>query len=527
MNFLSRIVRSLCIRIGLIISCLAIATLACARADVPAPRGIGSGGLVTLTDVPPTSQAEVSPTLELLPTLEATITPFEPEPVVSPTFPPTPTVLVTEEVKKLLYTAQPGDTLRTVAVRFGVLPVDIESADPLPAEQDLIDPDQLLFIPQRYETTTPAIALLPDSELVFSPHATDFDVISFSVERGGYLTQYREYVGTGWLSGPEIVVRIARDNSVNPRILLALLEYMSGWVSDPTQPSGDPLDYPLGFVDIRHKGLSHQLTWLANELGNGYYGWRAGTLTEIRFKDGGVLRLAPELNAGSVAIQYVFSLIDTSTDWVLDVGQDGILATYTDFFGDPWAYIHPLYEIGVEQPELVLPFIPGHNWAYTGGPHGAWERESAWAALDFAPASFESGCVVSDEWLVASADAFVVRSGEGVVVLDLDGDGREQSGWSLLYLHVASEGRVDAGTFVKRGDLIGHPSCEGGSATGTHVHLARKYNGEWILADGPLPFELSGWVAVAGSKPYQGALVKGDQIVYACPCATQETLIKR
>ena len=97
----------------------------------------------------------------------------------------------------------------------------------------------------------------------------------------------------------------------------------------------------------------------------------------------------------------------------------------------------------------------------------------------------------------------------------------------MLYLHIADEGRVEVGTLVEQGDLIGHPSCVGGIATGTHIHIARKYNGEWILADGPLPFTLSGWVAVAGSQPYQGALVKEDQIVYACQCATQETLITR
>ncbi|MEE8568427.1 MAG: hypothetical protein V3S81_07435, partial [Anaerolineales bacterium] len=274
-------------------------------------------------------------------------------------------------------------------------------------------------------------------------------------------------------------------------------------------------------------GLQDQLTWLANELGNGYYGWRAGTISEVTLNDGLGVRLAPDLNAGTVALQYYFSLRQTIPEWERDLSPDGFIETYITFYGDPWAYQYPLYEIGVEQPSLILPFLPGHVWAFTGGPHGAWERESAWAALDFAPASMESGCVPSDEWAVAAAPAIIVRSGEGVVVLDLDGDGREQSGWALLYLHIANEGRVEVGTLVEQGDLIGHPSCVGGIATGTHIHIARKYNGEWILADGPLPFTLSGWVAVAGSKPYQGALVKGDQIVYACPCSTQETLITR
>jgi murein DD-endopeptidase MepM/ murein hydrolase activator NlpD len=135
--------------------------------------------------------------------------------------------------------------------------------------------------------------------------------------------------------------------------------------------------------------------------------------------------------------------------------------------------------------------------------------------------------VDSDDWVVASAPGLVVRSENGVVVLDLDGDGREQTGWALLYLHIAERGRVEEGSLVETGDLLGHPSCEGGIATGTHVHFARKYNGEWILADGPLAFNLDGWVAIAGSKPYQGALVKGDQVVLACPCASRETYISR
>jgi hypothetical protein len=209
------------------------------------------------------------------------------------------------------------------------------------------------------------------------------------------------------------------------------------------------------------------------------------------------------------------------------VGPDGFIATYERLFGDPQDYYHPLYEPGLEQPEMILPFLPGHIWAYTGGPHGAWEREAAWAALDFAPSTIVTGCVVSEDWAVAAAPGLVLRSDNGVVVLDLDGDGREQTGWSLLYLHIAADQRVAAGTFLQAGDLIGHPSCEGGTATGTHIHLARKYNGEWILADGALPFTLSGWQARAGSKPYEGALVKEGETVLACPCASQETLLSR
>ncbi|MBE9474576.1 MAG: hypothetical protein IMY85_06760, partial [Chloroflexi bacterium] len=101
--------------------------------------------------------------------------------------------------------------------------------------------------------------------------------------------------------------------------------------------------------------------------------------------------------------------------------------------------------------------------------------------------------------------------------IDLDGDGREQTGWVLLYMHIAEKDRIPAGTWVERGDLLGHPSCEGGFSTGTHLHLARKYNGEWIVADGPLPFVMSGWTVHAGEKAYDGTLTRGNQTIPANP----------
>jgi murein DD-endopeptidase MepM/ murein hydrolase activator NlpD len=408
-----------------------------------------------------------------------------------------------------------------------VLPEEITSPKLLPGIKAMIDPGQLLLIPSRLGETGPDERLIPDSELVFSPNAAEFDVAGSVAERGGYLNQYREIVYGFYRTGPEIVSLVARANSINPRILLAVLDYLSGWVTQPAVPEGDDFRYPLGFVDYKHIGLRRQLTWLANELGNGYFGWREGSRTELLFPDSTSLRIAPSLNAGTVALQYIFSLDRSRASWESSLATGGFLESYALLFGDPWAYEYALFEPGVEQPALMLPFLEGHIWSFTGGPHGAWERESAWAALDFAPATDETGCAVSEDWVVASAPGLVVRSENGTVVIDLDGDGREQSGWSLLYLHVAEKGRIAEGTFVLAGDRLGHPSCEGGTATGTHIHFARKYNGEWILADGPLPFNLSGWVAQAGSKPYQGLLIRDGQQVQACTCASAETLIQR
>ena len=89
---------------------------------------------------------------------------------------------------------------------------------------------------------------------------------------------------------------------------------------------------------------------------------------------------------------------------------------------------------------MQLPIEAGDAWSFTGGPHGGWADGSAWAALDFAPPGDALGCVDSDAWVTAVADGVVVRSGDGAVIQDLDGDGLEQTGWVVLYMHVGNGG---------------------------------------------------------------------------------------
>ncbi len=105
-------------------------------------------------------------------------------------------------------------------------------------------------------------------------------------------------------------------------------------------------------------------------------------------------------------------------------------------------------------------------------------------------------------------------------MLDLDGDGDETTGWTIFYLHLATTGRVTAGTQVNAGDNLGHPSCEGGFSTATHMHIARRYNGEWIpvychqCAPGQErpTFVMSGWVIVGlQNQEYQGYMTQGDE----------------
>ena len=440
------------------------------------------------------------------------------------------TPLPTSDVPPVLYYSQSGDTLTAVAARFGVNTNEVNSTAPLP-KTGLIDPGTLLVIPERLSGYGPNVQIMPDSEIVFSVSAADFDIYAYVSAAGGELSKYREYLSSaGWTTGSQAIERISIENSINPRLLLALLDYEGKWVT------GKPNDYlhtqyPMGFESEFEKGVFRQMVLAVDHLYTGYYGWRNGTLTELTFPDGERLRIAPDLNAGTVAIQYLFSKLYNRPEWqsVIDPNV-GFPAKYTEQFGDPWQRAQsagPIFPPGLSQPPMVLPFEPNREWAFTGGPHGAWEHDGPLAAIDFAPATDKSGCTESEKWLVAAAPGLVVRSGGGVVDLDLDGDGYEETGWNLMYLHVATKDRVKLGTWVETNDRLGHASCEGGVSTGTHLHLARKYNGEWITAAGPLPFVLSGYIVSAGNRPYLGTMTKGNITIIANEVGTASSVIFR
>jgi murein DD-endopeptidase MepM/ murein hydrolase activator NlpD len=468
----------------------------------------------TVTPIPTPTFSEAFVTQEVAALIENT-----PEPTK-----PTPTVL---------YYAQSGDWLPAVAIRFGVDMNTIASPKPLP-QQGLLDAGTLLIVPDTLDRSlpfTPAQQLIPDNEVIFSATALDFDIAGYVKEAGGYLSTYREYLGTTeWTSGSRAIERLAYENSINPRLLLALLDYEANWVRG--KPENDfRTEYPLGHESYRYKGMFMQLVWGVNQLSTGYYNWRAGKLTELTFQDSKKLRIDPNLNAGTVGLMYYFSRKHTFNEWLRIMDQSGgFISFYQNMFGDPWSRsesIGPIFPPSLAQPTMSLPFENRAAWAFTGGPHGAWEHDGPLAAIDFAPPSAKTGCVSSPKWIVSAAPGLVVRSEKGVVVVDMDGDGSEQTGWTLLYLHVDTFGRVAKGTWVEKDARIGHPSCEGGVSTGTHVHFARKFNGEWVSADGPIPFVLSGWTVVGGEKPYQGKLVKGDQVITADVYAQSLALIVR
>lgn len=413
----------------------------------------------------------------------------------------------------ILHTVEEGDTLGTIAELYETSTAELVALNQI-ENSDIIFTGQTLRVPgPNFESlVSPSFEIIPDSELIYGPAAKTFDLQEFTAPLAGYLLTYEEEVEGHYLKGPDIVQLVADRHSVNPKLLLTALEYQSNWLTNekPAETS-----YPLGNLDEDASGLYKQLSWAANLLNWGFYGRSEGGVTSFLVNDSIPASFAPDISFGTSGVQYYLAARDNMNyeSWLSAVGPEGFHAAYSRLFGDPFEQeFQPLIPADLIQPEFELPWAGGETWFFTGGPHGGWNTGSAWAALDFVPPNMQAGCSPSESWATAVADGVISRSGYGAIVLDLDGDGYSGTGWAVTYMHLEDRDRLAEGTRVVTGDPLGHPGCEGGFTNGTHVHIARTYNGRWISADGSLPFEMGGWISEGAGYEYNGSLVRAGEI---------------
>ncbi len=423
-----------------------------------------------------------------------------------------------------------GDTLTRIAERYGVSVASLLRANDLP-NPNLLYVGQTITLPAAPVDYTPAFHILPDSLLVRSITAGDFDIDAFINSYEGALKDMTVHLnetrfdGTskpGRFSAGDIIKRVSLEYSVDPRILIAVLEYAAGMLTESALDEETllfPLRQPDTIYRLQRAGLYNQVSWLADQLNQGYYGWKYRGETVLELEDGSRLLYEPNLNAGTVAVQHVLAQLPSVADWRQASSEAGINETYRRLFGDPPQLAHETVPTELRQPELTLPFPRGDVWRFTGGFHGGWGNGSAWAAVDFSPprsAGQGGACFTANYPTTAVARGAVARLDEGVVILDLDEDSDEGTGWTILYLHIDHSDLLEEGQLVEAGNILGYASCLGGVTNATHLHIARRFNGEWLPADcnrcppgvNVPPFVMSDWKVVGlASQLYQGFMV--------------------
>lgn len=448
--------------------------------------------------------------------------------------------------EELTYTVQSGDYLAAIANAYQV-PLqavidrnELKNPETIQIGQKIILP---VITPEHLEIGS---TILPDSEIIYGPEPVS--AAAFHPDK--FLAAYPKNILTGYLeptpttpyptatpdgnttheplptpvfearTGIEILEEVALENGVNPRVLIALLEYQSGTIlgEKPKLLFNESYIGALGW----RTSLDHQLSWAANSLNYGFYQWQLNRINQWILADDTVVAVNSDVNAGTAALQYLFSKLYDREEWLEAIAPSGFRATFENLFGPIDETQLVLSDRPADFPELDLPFAngataetePAEDWYFSSGPHYGWANGSPWAAIDFVPGD-AIGCSKSEFFVRAAAPGTVIYSRDGLVVVDLDNDNDPRTGWIHLYLHVATHDRASVGTVLKRGDPIGHASCEGGVSSGSHLHFARRYNGQWIPIDAENPMVLSGFEVFSTGEVYDGYLVRGDQIVEA------------
>lgn len=368
---------------------------------------------------------------------------------------------------------------------------------------DLVSPGT----PIDAAAAAPFALLLPDSEFVYGPTLYGFDTVDYVAEQAGFLSRHLEVVDGQTLIGGQIVERVARDYSIGPRMLLAIVEMRSGWVSQAQPPrTTDPLATGVGGTP---SALYNGLADAAEALQALYYAHRLEGVRAFPL-GGGRSASVSARNPGTWALTAWLSRGVAPEAWPGLEAQSRFWTAWVSLFGeDPYAFqTTETLPPGPLRSPLRLPFADGATWYFVEGPASPRGAGAARASVGFAPPPAQAGgCLPSVEPVLAVADGRIVRSGDGGVALDLDTDDFEGSGWVLVYRHLIPEGRVAAGTRVSAGDRLGFPGCVDGESDLNQIRIARKHNGEWVPADrADSPWVLGGWIVTPGAQEGQGAM---------------------
>lgn len=439
-------------------------------------------------------------------------------PTVVPDTPtPTPT-RVPPETTAVYYMVRPGDNLLQIALAYGTTVETLTRLNNI-GNADQLRVGDVLQISMDAKFESPDELLIPDSELVYGPGYVDFNISEVMNGYSGHFSEYSETVHGRTLTAPEIVDLVAQEYSVGPRVLLALLELRGRWLRT-SNLDWEQIAYPLGFDrGEAWQGLYYQLCIAADNLNAGFYGWWEDTSWLIQVRDGTYVQYSTQINAGTAGVQRVLAqTADSYESWIADL--QAFQEVYEALFGSPFDFaVEPLIPGSTKPIALTLPWVKSETWYYTGGPHPGWGTQGAFAAVDFATDEEHVGCAISERWVTAAAAGEVLVSEDGMVLQDTDGDGFLGTGWVLIYMHIAANGRVEVGTSLEVGDNIGHSSCEGGVSTASHLHFARRFNGVWIdVEDINWPMNLSGWVPASSGEAYEGTLTRAGITKTACEC---------
>jgi len=339
-------------------------------------------------------------------------------------------------------------------------------------------------------------ALVADGQFVWGSNVGAFNIEDFLKELNSPLSPYAKSIES-W----------ARYYTINPRVILAVLESNYGFVSNFDPSTTAETAHQL--IEKTSADLSLAFYQHMYELGARRKG-RAPLLTQevrsFKFEDGTLAELTWSPSSASYALAALESkgrLLNPR----LSAKALGGIGDFETAFGYFFPDTDPLDTSNNLEPDTLppddyfqLPFPLDATWTFSG-VH-SWSGGDLYpdrSSLDFStPWSNYPDTPYKNTVAAAPGDAVILEPNPAITDIPCWVEIDHGGGWSTHYYHLVHLGASGAVGPKSSNQLIGGigmETCNGGWASGPHVHFSLFYNGAPYDLEG---LKLSGWTIHAG-----------------------------
>ena len=301
----------------------------------------------------------------------------------------------------------------------------------------------------------PRAALISRARFFYEPDFNPAQIQAYLDTQAGPLKGYHATIGPNEHSFAEVLGSQTSLYSINPRVVLALIEQQSGMVTNAA-PSEEQQRFMLGFhgENDGRAGWMSQLRWAIRELHRAQRDFPGGP--DLTYADQSHSPLPPGLSVADYAVARVLAQT-TTVDGLpakLDQGNQSFVAVYTRLFGDPR-----------DPPEM-----PSPGWPAPAEPFLTLPMETSHETTSF----FDH-----DTPFLTPSGSIVTYRGDTSPTLSYDG----HDGWDY--------GMLPPEPVLAAADgVVGSSGC----ATGPHLHVQVQYLGR--------DTDPAGWCGPQGADPW-------------------------
>ncbi|MGS0497208.1 M23 family peptidase [Pseudoalteromonas sp. S1727] len=290
----------------------------------------------------------------------------------------------------------------------------------------------------------------------------------------------------------ELILHWAGFTSINPKIILALIEQQSGLLSNPDADFNNPLS---GLSD--EQGFDAQVEDVTTKLSQRFYAFKQWQESQVTAKESQSTRTAitnsASVNSSTAATAALVSMLNKRKKLAVEKGKANhvssnlidFLATFDSLFPDSSVQLQrsPKNEIhSIDQQALAASFSMDLPWPsgywYSGGAHSNTGSGYPYSSLDFNNGS--GGWGSNTPYVQAAHGGTVTRFSSCNIRVT------HSSGYSTNYYHMSNL-QYNSGDYVQPGAWLGRYAnsynqalCEGGQSSGPHVHFTLLYNGQQV-----------------------------------------------